>query len=76
MFTGKEGEDVRCLWAALWGRQERCLLRWVLGCSCLIALGFSTVTFLFLFFSPQINWYFIKLAFWSVSDLGLLLGTG
>lgn len=45
----------------------------ILSCNC--SWGFSTVTD-FYFFSPQINWYFLKLASWTVSDLGLLLGTG
>lgn len=47
---------------------------WMLLSNC--SWIFHCYIFIFIFFSPQINWYFIKLAFWSVSDLGLLLGTG
>lgn len=43
--------------------------------SCVIALGDFP---LLLIYSPppQINWYLLKWAFWTVSDLKLLLGAG
>lgn len=45
----------------------------ILLCNC--SWEFSTVTgFYFFFFSNK--WYFLKLAFWTVSDLKLLLGAG
>lgn len=63
-----------CLWTALPGRQKQCVLLWVFGFSRVTALGDFPLLLTSIF--PQINWYFLKLASWTVSDLGLLLGTG
>lgn len=68
------GGGTHCLWTALPGRQKQCVLLWVFGFSRVTALGDFPLLLTSIF--PQINWYFLKLASWTVSDLGLLLGTG
>jgi len=50
-----EGEGgFRCPWTALPGRQERCLLLWVLRFSCVIALGNFPLLLIIFFLSNKL----------------------